>query len=219
LWNHWLGFPVTDETRKQETIVGGEQGHTEEHYKKSLARSIKTCFRLLKPDRWFSIVFQHWDTSYFATILETAEECGGQLKAAITQTGDVIWSMHKKKNSASVLAGEMILTFYKPAKAGEPSKDSKPIVATDPAKILPEIFDACLGNGVGVFTSEALFNRLVMELWHRRALGCLNLNREQFAQQLEQRGWSYNTRTHTWSKASYPKKIFAEMMLFDREND
>jgi 16S rRNA G966 N2-methylase RsmD len=219
LWNHWLGFPVTDETRKQETIVGGEQAHTEEHYKMCLARGIKTSFHLLKPDRWFSIVFQHWDTSYFATILETAEECGGQLKAAITQTGDVIWSMHKKKNSASVLAGEMILTFYKPAKASKPSKDSKPIMAADPAKILPEIFDTCLGNGVGVFTSEALFNRLVMELWHRRALGCLNLNREQFARQLEQRGWSYNTRSHTWSKASYPKKNFAEMMLFDREKD
>jgi len=83
--------------------------------KQSLARSIKTSFRLLKPDRWFSIVFQHWDTSYFATILETAHDCGGELKAAITQTGDVIWSMHKKKNSARVLAGEMILTFYKPA--------------------------------------------------------------------------------------------------------
>ena len=122
LWNHWLGFPVTDETREQETIVGGEQGHTEEHYKKSLARSIKTCFRLLKPDRWLSIVFQHWDTSYFATILETADECGGELKAAITQTGDVIWSMHKKKNSASVLAGEMILTFYKPAKVSQTAK-------------------------------------------------------------------------------------------------
>ena len=116
LWNHWLGFPIAEETREQETIVGGERSHTEAHYKASLARGIKTSFRLLKPDRWFSIVFQHWDTSYFATILETADECGGELKAAITQTGDVIWSMHKKKNSASVLAGEMILTFYKPAK-------------------------------------------------------------------------------------------------------
>jgi DNA modification methylase len=97
LWNHWLGFPVTDKTREQETIVGGEQGHTEEHYKESLARGIRTCFQLLRPDRWLSIVFQHWDTSYFATILETASQCGGELKAAITQTGDVIWSMHKKK--------------------------------------------------------------------------------------------------------------------------
>ena len=25
LWNHWLGFSVTEETREQETIVGGEQ--------------------------------------------------------------------------------------------------------------------------------------------------------------------------------------------------
>jgi DNA modification methylase len=219
LWNHWLGFPVTDKTREQETIVGGEQKHTEEHYKKSLARSIETCFRILKPDRWLSIVFQHWDTSYFATILETASECGGELKAAITQTGDVIWSMHKKKNSASVLSGEMILTFYKPAKIRRPSKISVPATSAEPAKILPDVFDTCLGNGTTSFTSEALFNRLVIELWHRRALSCLNLDREEFARQLEQRGWSYSTRNHTWSKAGYPKKVFAEMMLFDREKD
>lgn len=219
LWNHWLGFPVTDETRDQETIVGGERGHTEEHYKQSLARSIETCFRLLKPDRWFSIVFQHWDTSYFATILETASECGGELKAAITQTGDVIWSMHKKKNSASVLAGEMILTFYKPAKIPKTRKPSKAAAPEDSAAILSEVFDACLNNGTSSFTSEALFNQLVIELWRRHALGCLNLNREEFAKQLEQRGWSYNTRSHSWSKAGYPKKVFAEMMLFDRERD
>lgn len=217
LWNHWLGFPVTDETREHETIVGGEQKHTEEHYKKSLACSIKTCFRLLKPDRWFSIVFQHWDTSYFATILETASECGGELRAAITQTGDVIWSMHKKKNSANVLAGEMILTFYKPAKVSKAAKISKSASTEDAATILSEVFDTCLNNGTSSFTSEALFNRLVIELWRRRALDCLNLNREEFAKQLEQRGWSYNTRNHSWSKAGYPKKVFTEMMLFDRD--
>ncbi len=219
LWNHWLGFPVTDETREQETIVGGEQKHTEEHYKKSLARGIETCFRLLKPDRWISIVFQHWDTSYFAAILETASECGGELKAAITQTGDVIWSMHKKKNSASVLSGEMILTFYKPAKIRKPAKTPESGASADPSKILSDVFDACLNNGTTSFASETLFNRLVIELWHRRALGCLNLDREEFARQLEQRGWSYNTRNHAWSKAGYPKKVFAEMMLFDREDD
>lgn len=216
LWNHWLGFPVTDENREQETIVGGERRHTEEHYKKSLARSIKTCFRLLKPDRWFSIVFQHWDTSYFAAILETASECGGELKTAITQTGDVIWSMHKKKNSANVLAGEMILTFYKPATIYKSAKPSKTVPLEDAATVLSEVFDVCLNNGTSSFSSEALFNRLVIELWRRRALKCLNLDREEFAKQLQQRGWNYNTRNHSWSKAGYQKKIFAEMMLFDR---
>lgn len=202
LWNHWLGFPVTDKTREQETIVGGEQGHTEEHYKKSLVHSVETCFRLLKPHRWLSIVFQHWDTSYFATILETASECGGELKAAITQTGDVIWSMHKKKNSASVLAGEMILTFYKPVKVRQPGKIITP-AAADPSKVLSEVFDACLASGATSFASEALFNRLIIELWRRRALSGLNLDRQEFVRQLEQRGWSYNTRNHTWSKAGY----------------
>jgi adenine-specific DNA methylase len=215
LWNHWLGFPVTDEARELETIVGGEREHTEEHYKASLAASIKTLLRLLRPDRWFSIVFQHWDTSYFATILETSSNCGGELKAAITQTGDVIWSMHKKKNSASVLAGEMILTFYKPSKVQKKAPPGKPVHEKDSPVILTEVFDACLSNGATSFTSEALFNRLVIELWRRRALGCLNLDREEFASRLEQRGWKYNARTHLWAKSGFPKTVFGEMMLFE----
>ncbi len=215
LWNHWLGFPVTDETRELETIVGGERDHSEEHYKTSLARSIETALRLLRPDRWFSLVFQHWDTSYFATILETARDCGAELKAAITQTGDVIWSMHKKKNSASVLAGEMILTFYKPRTVPRRSASVKPVVEEAAPGMLTEAFEACLGNGITSFTSEALFNRLVIELWRRHALGCLNLDRKEFAKCLEQRGWNYNVRTHLWSKTSYPKAKFGEMMLFE----
>jgi DNA modification methylase len=200
LWNHWLGFPISEQTRRRETIVGGECGHSEEHYKESLARSIETCLRLLRPDRWFSIVFQHWDLSYFATILETAHAGGAELKAAITQTGDVIWSMHKKKNSARVLAGEMILTFYKPRHIRKPRKGA-PEAATDhPAGILSEVFDACLANGARSFTSEALFNRLIMELWHRRALHCLTLDREEFSNRLEERGWKYDVRTHRWSQ-------------------
>jgi DNA modification methylase len=202
LWNHWLGFPISEQVREQETIVGGERGHSEDHYKEGLAASIKTCLRLLRPDRWFSIVFQHWDISYFSTILETASDCGADLKNAITQTGDVIWSMHKKKNSASVLAGEMILTFYKPKRAGKPTRVAGSGSADDPTGVLTEVFDACLANGASSFTSEALFNRLVMELWRRRALGCLSLDREEFSNRLEQRGWSYDSKTHQWSKGN-----------------
>ncbi|OHB63824.1 MAG: hypothetical protein A2Y77_01275 [Planctomycetes bacterium RBG_13_62_9] len=201
LWNHWLGFSTTDETRERETIVGGELDHTEDHYKQSLARSIETCLSLLRPDRWFSIVFQHWDVSYFATILETASQAGAELKAAIIQTGDVIWSMHKKKNSESVLAGEMIITFYKPAKARRARQQSKGHNAqSDPVAVLSDVFETCLSNGEDSFTSEALFNRLVIEMWQRRALGCLALNRREFIRRLKDRGWAYNTRTHLWTK-------------------
>jgi hypothetical protein len=50
-------------------------------------------------------------------------------------------------------------------------------------------------------------------------LGCLELNREEFVRQLEQRGWRYSTRTHSWSRADYPKKPLGEMMLFEREDE
>ncbi len=200
LWNHWLGFPITDRDLDCETIVGGQRNHGEDHYKRSLGASIRSCLGLLRGDRWCSIVFQHWDLSYFATILETADECGAQLKAAVTQTGDVIWSMHKKKNSASVLAGELIITFYKPAKARKRSTAvSSQELAVPVPEILSEVFDACLGNGTRSFTNEALFNRLVIELWRRKALTCLSLDRREFAARLTERGWSYNTRTHLWT--------------------
>ena len=204
LWNHWLGLPVSEEARNQETIVGGERDHSESHYKQSLRRSIEMSMRVLRPDRWISIVFQHWDISYFSTILEAVTGCGGELRAAITQTGDVIWSMHKKKNSARVLAGEMILTFYKPRRARAAKKRLDRFADNDRDNALSEVFDACLGNGTHSFTSEELFNRLVIELWRRRALSCLSLDRQEFASELEVRGWTYSTRTHRWSKRGSP---------------
>ena len=213
LWNHWLGFPITQEARDSETIVGGERGHTEEHYRKSLAASIETCFALLRPDRWISIVFQHWDLSYFATILETADACGGELKSAITQTGDVIWSMHKKKNSASVLAGEMIITFYKPKRARKASKRPHQD-EIDQKAALDQTFDACLSNGRTTFTSELLYNQLVLELWRRRALGCLTLDHREFADRLAQRGWTYCSKTHLWSKKVESQVTKVDLPLF-----
>ncbi len=215
LWNHWLGFPISDEIRERETIVGGELGHTESHYRQSLADSIKTCLRLLRPDRWFSVVFQHWDVSYFATILETADECGAELKAAITQTGDVIWSMHKKKNSESVLAGEMIITFYKPARVARKRQPVSQTPNSESADVLSEVFEVCLSNGNTTFTSEALFNRLVIEMWRRRALGCLTLDRREFASRLRERGWSYNTHTHLWTKGEETPGSRKQSELFD----
>jgi DNA modification methylase len=201
LWNHWLGFRVGEAERRAEAIVGGQCHLTEAHYKAKLAESIAICLKLLKPDRWFSVVFQHWDLGYFATILESATENGADLKAAITQTGDVIWSMHKKKHSESVLAGEMILTFYKPAKKPKAkAPPPAPGLDPDPAAMLKKVFDACLRNGQTSFTSEALFNRLIMELWERRALGCLQLDRREFAAQLQERGWLYDEKRHLWKR-------------------
>lgn len=161
-----------------------------------------------------SIVFQHWDVGYFETILLTAEESGAELKTAITQTGDVIWSMHKKKNSPSVLAGELILTFYKPAKrsAETPCTHTAPV---NSASVLSEVLDDLLRDEARTFTSEALFNRLVIEFWHRRALGCLNLDRRTFAENLELRGWKYDPKTHVWAHTNLTQRPPLAASLFE----
>lgn len=213
LWNHWLGFQVSNQAAESETIVGGERGHTEEHYKESLAASIRASLKLLRPDRWMSIVFQHWDATYFETILETASVCGAELKAAITQTGDVIWSMHKKKNSANVLAGELILTFYKSRHAST-SDSAGPRINSPSEAVLAEVLDKCLADGATQFTSEALFNRVVIELWRRRALSCLKLDRQLFAAELTVRGWRYEASQHMWRKLNEPPRAAKERLLF-----
>ncbi|MBM3860667.1 MAG: hypothetical protein FJ395_13590 [Verrucomicrobia bacterium] len=210
LWNHWLGFPVTDEIRSAEAIVGGERGLSEDHYKRKLAESIHDCLRVLKPDRWLSVVFQHWDTSYFAAILETAREHGSLLKAAVTQERDVIWSMHKKKNSENVLSGEMILTFYKPALSvrAAPKKVTTPVSF---AQVLDAVLDRRNGQG-NTFTSEFLFNQVILESWRRDCLGALALTREEFASQLRARKWNYDPKANLWSRQA-PAEAIPELLF------
>jgi hypothetical protein len=123
--------------------------------------------------------------------------------------------MHKKKNSESVLAGEMIITFYKPAKAVKKRKPSSQSPHGESVDVLSEVFEACLSNGNTSFTSEALFNRLIIEMWQRRALDCLAMDRREFAGRLRQRGWSYNTHTHLWTKGRETSDGQKQPELFD----
>lgn len=200
LWNHWLGFTVDSEARRQEAIVGGELRLSEEHYHRKLADSIAVCVRLLRPDRWFSVVFQHWDPRYFETILTAASSAGCQLRAAVTQEREVIWSMHKKKNSETMLAGEMILTFYKP--------DSPPRIAPlvreteEPPfeSLLAEVLRACENRSE--VTSQFLFNRMILLAWERKALSRLRVSRLEFAAALRKKGWTYDEKRHVWRRSA-----------------
>jgi hypothetical protein len=47
-----------------------------------------------------------------------------------------------------------------------------------------------------------------------RALGCLNLDRREFAAQLQRRGWTYHPKTHVWSRTESADAQRAELALF-----
>jgi hypothetical protein len=108
----------------------------------------------------------------------------------------------------------MILTFYKPAKKLKRSARSlAPATDVDHAATLERAFDACLRNGEATFTSEAMFNRLLLELWQQRALGCLRLDRREFATRLRERGWTYDERGHRWERTGALPAAPAEPLL------
>jgi hypothetical protein len=204
LWNLWLGLLPDIEVREKELIVGGELEFDESRYIEKLGKSIEACVRMLKQGRWLSVVFQHWSIKYFEAILSSAAEAGAELMAAVSQVGDPIWSMHKKKNKDSVLAGELILTFYKTGKRRKVEKNGR----FDLSKALDEILEGVEGNKV---FGEYLFNRIVIEAWKRAAIESLDLSRSRFSSLLEDRGWHYDEANHYWVKDQHKPNLLFEI--------
>lgn len=204
LWNSWLQISPSAAARERELIVGGEMSFSETHYVQRLGKSIEACVRMLKQGRWLSIVFQHWNTSYFEAILSSATESGAELRAAVSQVGDPIWSMHKKKNKDSVLAGELILTFFKTGKAARPKK----IGAFD----LTRAVEAILSEAdEGHIYGEYLFNKLVIQAWKASAIQSLKISKDEFASLLEERGWHYDPINHSWTTDRQASELLFEM--------
>lgn len=195
LWNVWNGTVPTQKNRQRELIVGGDLNLPEEVYVNRLHESIATCFRLLKPGRWLSVVFQHWCTAYFDAILTGAASSGGDLRAAISQIGDPVWSMHKKKGSQSVLAGEMILTFLKTA-------EPRTVEVRKPFNVAASVEQILRDTPSGAIYGEYLFNRIIINAWKAGALGSLDTTRESFARLIEEHGWSYDRASHQWRRGT-----------------
>ncbi|HKN17859.1 MAG TPA: DNA methyltransferase [Candidatus Sulfotelmatobacter sp.] len=164
LWNAWNGTMPSQKDRSRELIVGGDLNLSEDVYLKRLHDSVRTCFALLGPKRWLSVVFQHWSTAYFDAILTAAAEAGSELRAAISQIGDPVWSMHKKKGKQSVLAGELILTFLKTGKPKTIDTNKTFDVEAALARTLKK-------TRTGMVYGEYLLNRIVVDAWQSGALG------------------------------------------------
>ena len=113
MWNAWLGFSVSDEDRREEVVVGGENRKTEHAYGELLQKSLREIGEVLRPERWLSLVFAHWDPTYWRLIVETCREAGLDYVNMVAQPVGTVWSMHKKKNPLRVISGEWVLNFRK----------------------------------------------------------------------------------------------------------
>jgi DNA modification methylase len=205
LWNSWICQIPNLAVRKNELIVGGELGLTEANYVERLGKSIEACMRMLKKGRWLSVVFQHWNTAYFEAILSAAAATGGELRAAVSQIGDPIWSMHKKKRNQSVLAGELIITFFK---TGKVKKLSEPTVDFDVSAAVGKVLSEAQSSQI---YGEYLFNRVVMEAWKQSAIGALSITKMDFIELIKHHGWHYDESRYYWVR----NKVTANPSLFE----
>ncbi|MBI5473864.1 MAG: hypothetical protein HY961_16120 [Ignavibacteriae bacterium] len=191
LWTIWLGSAPSRDTREREMIVGGDLCIPESTYIHRLGNSMRVCTQLLKQGRWLSVVFQHWNINYFESILSSITQEGAELKAAVSQVGDPVWSMHKKKNKELVLAGELILTFYKSGRVPK-MKGQNGFNAQDRIRrVLAE-------TRADRIYSEGLFNDLIIAAWRNSAIHSLNISRDEFTSLIEGSGWSYDSHHHCW---------------------
>lgn len=112
IYNSWLKFDVTDDMRKNEVIEGGEIKHTMENYKELLRDSFSEMSRILKPQRWLSLVFHHREPSLWTNIVETAKSVGLEYKNSVVQHTKLP-SWHKIDVPQTVLSSQMIINFIR----------------------------------------------------------------------------------------------------------
>lgn len=101
--------------------------------------------------------------------------------------------MHKKKNKESVLAGELILTFFKSGKRIKLKRNEHFDV--------PEMLHKILSHASsGKLYGEYLFNKLVIAAWNNASINSLNISRIDFIEMVESYGWRYDASHHYWTK-------------------
>ena len=144
-------------------------------------------------------MFQHWNITYFKSILTAAADAGADLRAAVSQVGDPIWSMHKKKGSASVLAGELILTFVNTGQPVQYKIGQKFDLESELHELLSRMSEPIYG--------EALFNKIVLRAWQKGAIDSLDISKDSFAALLLEFGWHYDSRNHFWTMSQQARRL------------
>lgn len=160
IYNAWLKFEVTDEMKGQEIIEGGEIKHTDEQYKNLLSEALQEISRVLKPNRWLSLVFHHKEPSLWTNIVETSKAVGLEYKNSVVQHTKLP-SWHKVDVPQTVLSSQMIINFIR--------KDValvSYIKADIPLnKLVLNVAEREILSNQGIATFEGIINALVPELF------------------------------------------------------
>jgi DNA modification methylase len=150
MWHAWLGMEVTDEMRRREAIVGGEQQFDEKHYLEILQKSFEQMFYALKDEAWLSLVFHHKETKLWYSIRDMLRYIGFQYVNCVAQPLSQR-TFAKIKNPLRVLGESLIVNFQKSAT----SKISQPM-SLPMANLIKNVAERVIYREGGATTEEIL---------------------------------------------------------------
>ena len=166
MWNAWLGFEVTDKAKQLEAVEGGDLNKSKDEYIDLLSESIEEMFKVLKFDRWLSIVFAHKDPAYWDAIVKSAQKAGFEYVNTVIKHSAVL-SWQKKENPLKVLSGELVLNFRK---VRNPRTIAISKVGTDVVQLIKEVSELVIVKNSGAST-EDIYNALIPKLLENGLLG------------------------------------------------
>ncbi len=161
MWNAWLGFEVTQKEKKLEAIEGGELKKSKEDYINLIFESIAEMAKVLKKDKFLSIVFQHKDVAYWNMIQEACQKSGFNYMNTVYQPTRTT-SIHKKKNPLMVMGSQLILNFQKSGKkatVGISLRDESQI-----EKIILDTAERVIVDKGSMATTEDIYAQIVPNL-------------------------------------------------------
>jgi hypothetical protein len=167
MWDAWLGFETTNEDRQEETIESGDANHSPEHFKRKLADGIAQMFRVLKYDRWMSLVFHHREPAMWDAVVKAAEAAGFEYVNTVPQPLNVIWSIHKKKKFLTVVSGELILNFRK---VRNPRTLAIASVGSDAVSLIKDSAELSIVQANGA-TTDQIYTDVIPKLLENGLLG------------------------------------------------
>jgi len=150
MWHAWLGLEVTDDMRRREAIVGGEQQFDENHYLDVLGKSFEQMFYALKDGAWLSLVFHHKETKLWYSIRDTLRYIGFEYVNCVAQPL-AKQTFHKVKNPLRVLGESLIVNFQKSATRKISQPMSLPV-----ANLIKNVAERVIYREGGATTEEIL---------------------------------------------------------------
>ena len=182
MFNAWLNFEVEKRDFESEVIAGGSLGKSQAEYIRLLQCSLTNIHRVLKPNRWFSIVFASSDPAHWHAVHDFATNLGFEHANTVCQPSPRK-TVKKNQNPLTVFSGEMILNFKKRISGRAVVKKS--YSETDPNRFILDVIERVIVENRGAATIEAIMHSLIPSLLDSGLLNTVSEKPDDFNQLLK----------------------------------